>query len=377
MPRGAIQAGVARRIQRGKMRGQPKLIRRKDSPFWFIYIPPHGGRGQSRFSTCETDYGKAERVFAQFLLERKKPQLSTLEEIRIIDMLERYAEHKSQDATVQHHLKHLKPFFRNAAASQVNNQLCRDYAKQRTAARVTIGVTTGDRKVSPATVRRELDTLSAALGFAKREGYINEIPHIEKPAASPPKERYLTHDEFQKLLDAANYPLDLYLHIAINTAARPGAIYALKWFQVDLKRRVIHFNPEGRQQTRKHRPSVAINDKLYFALKDAKGASEYVLGGVKSLKKAFKSACQRAKLKGATPYTLRHTAITWAVQGGHSLANVGMVAGHKDPRTTMRYAKHDPNFTRAVTDTLASGQELAKKTAKKSKNRQKRTKKNA
>lgn len=335
------------------MRGQPKLIKRSDSPFWFIYIPPSGERGQSRFTTGETDSRKAELVFAQWLLERRKPQLAPLEEIKIIDMLTRYAESKPDDATVRHNMKPLQAFFKDFNIAQICNPLVRDYIQRRGAEFATRGKKKSKRKVSPSTIRRELDTLGAALGFARREGYIKEAPYIEKPAASPPRERWLTHEEFSRLMKHASKPLKLYLQLAINTAARPSAIYALKWFQVDLKRRLIHFNPEGRVQTRKHRPSVSINDTLLVALKAARGDSEYVLGGVKSLKKAFAKACKEAELEGVTPYALRHTAITWAVQGGHSLANVGHLAGHKDPRTTMRYAKHDPSFTRAITDTLA------------------------
>lgn len=288
-----------------------------------------------------------------------------------MDMLMRYAEYKSQDATAQHNMKHLRPFFKDMRVSHICNQTCREYIEHRQREKVIIGKNKGIKTVSLSTVRRELDTLSATFGFARREGYIKEVPYIEKPPASPPRERWLTYEEFADLLEASSDILKLYLQIAINTTSRPNAIYELKWFQVDMKHRLIHFNPEGRIQTKKYRPSVYINDPLYAALSAAKSNSEYVLGGVKSLKKAFAIACEKAGIKGVTPYALRHTSITWGVQGGHSLARMGQLAGHKDPRTTMRYAKHDPSLTRAVTDTLAAGQELAKKMAKKNKNGQK------
>lgn len=358
------------------MRGKPKLVRRSDSPFWFIYIPPANGRGQTRFSTGEEDYSQAERVFAQWLLERKKPELSPLDEIRVSDVLTRYEEHKINDATVGYHMKHLKPFFKIVTLAQINNALIREYTKHRTSSYATRGRETAKRKVSPATVRRELDTFSAALGLARREGYIKEAPHIEKPPASAPKERWLTYAEAGRLLKAANdnKRLRLFIEIALNTGARPSSILDLKWFQVDLRSRLIHFNPEGRTQTKKHRPTVYINDSLLASLRGAKKKSEYVLG-VKSLKKGFLFACKRAKLKGVTPYTLRHTAITWAIREGHSLALAGQLAGHKDPRTTMRYAKHDPSFTKEITATLDTGQLLAKIRPKNDEKRPEREKK--
>lgn len=296
--------------------------------------------------------------------------MTEADRVRVIDMLERYEENK-QDATIGYHMKHLKPFFEDMMLSQINNQAIRQYISKRTSQKTTQGKRKSKRNVSPSTVRRELDTLSAAFGYYRREGYIKEVPFIEKPAPSQPKERWLTHDEAGKLLAAAvtNKRLMLFIEIAMNTGARPSSILELKWFQVDLDSRLIHFNPEDRKQTNKHRPTVYINDSLLGSLLSAKMDSEYVLGGIKGVKHTFKRACERAGIEGVTPYTLRHTAITWAIRDGHSLALAGQLAGHRDPRTTMRYAKHDPSFTENITSSLATGAQLAHKIAKNIKNK--------
>lgn len=287
-------------------------------------------------------------------------------------MLTRYAEYKKDDATVGYNMKHLKPHFKDMFLSQITNQTIREYSAKRINSKAIRGIDKSARNVSPSTVRRELDTLGAAFGYAKREGYITEVPHIEKPESSQPRERWLTYDEARKLLLAAqtNKRLLLYIVLALNTGARPSSILELKWFQVDLGERLIHFNPEGRKQTHKYRPTIYINDSLLASLLGTKKKSEYVLGGIKSVKHAFRRACERAEIEGVTPYTLRHTAITWAIREGHSLALAGQLAGHRDPRTTMRYAKHDPSFTKAIATTLDTGVLLAQKSAKKGKKRQ-------
>lgn len=282
-------------------------------------------------------------------------------------MLERYAYFKKEDATVAHHMKHLEPYFKDMAVSHICNQTSREYAAHRMAQKVRRGGKVGSKLVSAATVRRELDTLSAAFGFARREGYLKEVPHIEKPQASPPRERWLTVEEYSRLLATSERQyLKIFIAIAMATSARPSSILELKWFQIDLDARLIHFNPPGRHQTHKHRPSVYINDMLFPLLTEAreKTKSEYVIARkngrrVESIKKAFQAACARAKLQGATPYTLRHTAITWAINGGVSLAQAGQMAGHKEPRTTSRYAKYDPSFTKGTVDVLATGALLA------------------
>ncbi len=354
------------------MRGTPKLSKRAGSPFWYITFSQ--GRRSKRYSTGTADRKQAERVLAQYLLERQKPQLQDDDEIKVIDMLERYEIKKAEDATVGYHMRHLKPFFEDMALSQINNQTIRSYTAKRLAQKTKQGKRDGNRFVSSGTVRRELDTFSAALGYAHTEGYIKSVPHIEKPEPSAPRDRWLTYDEAGKLLAAAadNKRLLAFIEIAMNTAARPSSIIELKWFQVDMEKRLIHFNPEGRKQTKKHRPSVSMNDNLFAVFKAARTRtkSEYVLGGIKSIKQQFKRACDRAGIKGVTPYTLRHTAITWAIRDGHSLALAGQLAGHRDPRTTMRYAKHDPSFTSEIVSSLATGAQLAHKVAKNIKNTQ-------
>lgn len=353
------------------MRGKPKLIKRKDSPYWFIYIPQSREFRAQRLTTGTGDYNQAEAIFAQWLLERKKPELTPLDEIKITDMLERYSEYKKEDVTVGYHMRHLKPYFKNIVLSQINNLLLREYTAHRTSQKVKRGNKIGNKLISQATVRRELDTFSASLGLAHKDGYIKDIPYIEKPQASPPRERWLTVEEYARLLAACERDyLKIFIAIAMATSARPSSIFDLKWFQIDWEARLIHFNPPGRRQTHKHRPSVYINEHLYPLLEKMrdKTASEYIISRkngtrVRSIKKGFEQACARAGLEGVTPYTLRHTAITWAIQGGKSLAQAGQLAGHKEPRTTSRYAKHDPSFTKDTVAVLATGAQLAHKMA--------------
>jgi integrase len=52
-----------------------------------------------------------------------------------------------------------------------------------------------------------------------------------------------------------------------------------------------------------------------------------------------------------TPHSLRHTAITLALDAGAALRDVQDFAGHRDPRTTRRYdhARHTLDRTAAYT----------------------------
>jgi integrase len=45
-------------------------------------------------------------------------------------------------------------------------------------------------------------------------------------------------------------------------------------------------------------------------------------GPLKSVKKAFEKACQRAKLIGVMPHTMKHTYIAWLLRSGVSASQV-------------------------------------------------------
>jgi len=57
---------------------------------------------------------------------------------------------------------------------------------------------------------------------------------------------------------------------------------------------------------------------------------------------------RRAKQAGVskriTPHSLRHTAITLALDGGASVRKAQQLAGHADPKTTMRYDRNRQNL---------------------------------
>lgn len=57
-----------------------------------------------------------------------------------------------------------------------------------------------------------------------------------------------------------------------------------------------------------------------------------------------KRAKQAGITKRITPHSLRHTAITLALDGGASVRQVQQLAGHADPKTTMRYDRNRENL---------------------------------
>jgi integrase len=162
--------------------------------------------------------------------------------------------------------------------------------------------------------------------------------------------RDLDMEEVARLLSAAARVPHLlrFCILSLNTLARPDAVLDLGPQQVDLKRRLIKLNPDGRKQTKKYRPVVPISDTLLPWVQSCDG-SHFVLYArrpVSSVKKAFKKAVVGADLGNATAYCLRHTMATELRSRGVPEWEVKGMLGHKDKaaRTTERYAKFRPDY---------------------------------
>lgn len=117
-------------------------------------------------------------------------------------------------------------------------------------------------------------------------------------------------------------------------------------------------NPPGRQQTKKRRPTVALDDEILKLLEEAhEGAqSDYVIGRdakkITSIKKAFQAASASSGIH-VTPYTLRHTGAVWAVERGTNMGELAQFMGHDDDRTTQKHhARFSPTYLRGVSSNL-------------------------
>lgn len=212
-------------------------------------------------------------------------------------------------------------------------------------------------------IRRNLTTLSAALQRAARPGVRiiapEDIPFIDMPPPPSPRDRWLTDAERDALLAAAQ-PADAkrltrayrFIALAIGTAARKDALVRLTWFQVDLDRRVVYLNPEGRRQTNKRRPTVPIADWLLKILERAKAEAtgEYVLDHPGSIRTTFDTAVSKSGVADVTPHVMRHTWATRAAQSGVPIQKIAQVLGDSIQTVMRNYLHHCPDDLREAVD---------------------------
>lgn len=330
-----------------------------------IYIVWYEGGRQRRRSTGTSERRAAEAELAAFIRERQLAERpagpADPSGYPIATALDLYATlhapHTADPARIAYAIVPLLDFWGDQTVDAITKQTCRAYGTWR------------DRK--PATVRRELTTLRAALNFAHEEGRLTRVPYVELPEKPDGKDRWLTHSEAARLLNAARTGrgdvrlyLPLYIMLGLHTGARPGAILSLRWPQVDLEAGRIDFDPIGTRRTTKRKvKGQPIPRRLLTFLRLArrrgtdlgyvvhdKGERIKDIGGGWSGDPdqpghgSFGGACKRAGLAGVTPHALRHTCGTWLAQRGVPLHQIGGWLGHTDNRTTELYAHHHPDF---------------------------------
>jgi len=327
-----------------------RLHKFKHRPHYYIR-----DTGQKDRSTGCTSRAAAEKVLAAYIATKgrtgaaNEPQNVTCAEILAI-YAEEYAHTAADQARIGYAIDALLPFWSDLKASDVKGETCRRYAKWR------------DR--SDGTTRRELGTLQAALNYCDREGFITYAPSVTLPNKPPSKDRWLTRDEAAQLLWRAyrghkSKHLARFILISLYTGNRKDTTLRMGfeantiggWF--DLENGIMYRRADAERQTAKRRTPARIPRQLLAHLRRWKAsgsvwAVEYQGARVGDIKRAFAKACDCDQLRGVTPHTLKHTAITWVLQGG---ASVWDAAGYfaTSPETIERvYGHHSPDFQQSA-----------------------------
>lgn len=317
------------------------------------------GRRSNRKSTHTSDRSEAQAALGRFLLgqaEANKVSTSSVDAV-----LSAYqTEHVDQRVVAKERqegcIAVLKAGLGSYDVQQLTPQVILDYRKARKAGKVN-GHVAGD-----STLRRELNCLIASINHAVRHRRIPaaEAPHIALPDAPPPKDLWLTEDQLDAFVDAAASfnsermaRIYRFVVIAAETAARKNSVQTLRWQQVDLKARLIHFQNDGNQRTKKRRVPVPMSDFLYETLDQAwqeRTQDEWVLDTPFSIQHHFETLLKTAGdgYEAVTPHTLRHTWATHAARAGVPLFEIAGVLGDTLATVMRVYAHHCPDHLRGA-----------------------------
>ena len=200
--------------------------------------------------------------------------------------------------------------------------------------------------LKPPTIRRYLATLSSLFSFAGRSGWLvqNPVAQFDKRSLpeSPPRTRFLSREEYRRLIAAAEPHLKPIVEMAVQTGLRSGELLGLRWDQLDLDRREIQLVVTKSNQPR----VVPLSDRAVaiFVASPRIAESPFVFTNpstghrYKTVKRAFQTACRRSGIEDFRFHDLRHTFASWAVQNGADLYRVSRILGHSTLQMTTRYA---------------------------------------
>jgi integrase len=200
-----------------------------------------------------------------------------------------------------------------------------------------------------AAVNRELELLRSIFNFAKRHGWIYRSPFelgakLISKVDENRRERILTHEEECRLLDALDHPRRRHLKplviTALDTAARRGELFKLRWSDVDFANGLIRIRATNtKTQTERlvgmtSRAERALNGLFELAPDQVDGL---VFGITRDVKTGFRSALEEAGIHDFRFHDIRHTAISRMVNEGLPAAEVMKSSGHTQYATFQRY----------------------------------------
>lgn len=145
----------------------------------------------------------------------------------------------------------------------------------------------------------------------------------------------------------------MFLLIAM-TGARRDEIRCVRWDQVDLQNRVIRLDDSKTGEKNITMPLPAID--LIQSI--AKTNNPFVFTGIKNEapfaghKRSWQTIRQAAGMPDLRIHDLRHAFLSYGAISGKSLRQLGEIAGHKDAKTTQRYANLSPDARSTVADEL-------------------------
>lgn len=199
------------------------------------------------------------------------------------------------------------------------------------------------------TIHKELVVLRQALKEAKLRnefaGNVDIVPTWK--AEYEPKTRWLTPDDFAKLLSVAPPHRHPWLMIQAYTGAELGAMRRLAWEHVNLTRGVITI--PGTKRTARYRTDMPLHPQLKAYLKTLDSAQPLIRPWLK-VHRDMKLYCSRAGIvPPATTHDLRRTFGSWLVQAGVDLHHVARLMGNTPAMVARVYGQtSDASYAAAI-----------------------------
>jgi integrase len=224
-------------------------------------------------------------------------------------------------------LKHLLPFFADIPLFNINSSAIRKYRQERNA----------QKRLTAATVNRDLSVLRRVLYWGVEEGYLASNPlgrlHMERERRT--KRPVMSLREEQLLFAASPEHLQRIILCALHTGMRRGEILSQRWEDIDFDNRILHVShsktPEGEAR------EIPFTSRLYTMLLAHRRnrGPVFTYGGdaIKIIKTTWASSLRRSGIRHFRFHDLRHTANTRMMLAGVLQEVRREIIGHSSQRS--------------------------------------------
>jgi hypothetical protein len=212
-------------------------------------------------------------------------------------------------------------------------------------------ITSSGKPLAPASINRYRTVLQGVLTWAQKRrlmprNWVNPVKETEVLPVGGGRIRFLTEDEYRRLLQAARASrwnmLHVLIKLAVTTGARKGTLMGLRWGDLDLTKKQAFV-----ERTKNDEPFVILlQDDVAFELAKLRGGAldeHLVFSGrypfrPRQFHSAFQAALADAGIEGVVFHTLRHTHASWLAQKGVPLLAIAESMNHRTLAMTKRYA---------------------------------------
>lgn len=221
------------------------------------------------------------------------------------------------------------------------------------------------KQLAPATIVRYLASISHLFSMAWKEWeWISENPikKISKPSVSNARQRYLSHDELSRLLKEtkkSKCPILLTTTVlALSTGMRDGEIMGLKIGDIKKDQQLIILRKSKNGEPRFIPLKGYAYTLLLEHLSENSNPNSLLFPSPDDPKRpydtrsAWRLALKRAGIKDFRRHDLRHTTASYHRMNGKGLHDIGSLLGHKDARSTARYAHISTEYKSKMVEEL-------------------------
>jgi integrase len=215
------------------------------------------------------------------------------------------------------------------------------------------------------------------LSIARKRGMIANVPEVEWLRPPKPEFDFLTYEEAERLLKAADGEWRTMILVALRTGLRFGELIGLRWQDADLVagRIMVRQNiVKGIVGTPKsgHAREIPLGDEVLKALKSHRhlrgplvfctmDGEEFTVGEPRY---ALERICRLAGLRQIGWHVLRHTFASHLAMRGAPLKAIQELLGHATIQMTMRYSHLAPEVAREAVRLLDANEVRGKTVAK-------------